>query len=196
MKLINSGLFLQQRIKSGDIKAFETLFRENYAPLCRFAKSFVNDTDTAEEIVQDFFYHFWKNKETIQVKISLKAYLFGSVKNLAIKHIEKQIVRRKYAERILAESPDSNWYNFENELDAKELKNKIEQSLELLPDRCRLIFRLNRFEGLTYQKIAEALSVSVKTVEADMTRTLKHIRSTLSELEKIPEVQGLPKKEN
>ena len=190
MKLISSGLFLQNRVKRGDLKAFETLFREYYNPLSNFALGYVNDPDTAEEIVQDFFYHFWKNKENINVTGSLKAYLFSAVKNFCLKHIEKQSVRRRYAERILTETADEEKISFQPELEAKELKKEIDKVLESLPERSREIFRLSRFEGLKYREIADKLSVSVKTVEADMTRTLKILRERISAYEKAPQTKN------
>ncbi len=186
MKLIDSGIFLQLRIKSGDLKAFEVLFREYYNPLCNFALSFVNDQDTAEEIVQDFFYHFWENKQRIQIYSSLKAYLFGSVKNSSLKYLDRQAVRRRYADRILTENNNVVLTGIEPELEARELKSQIDKALEALPERSREIFRMNRFEGLKYKEIAEKLSVSVKTVEADMTRTLKVLRERIVNFYKDP----------
>jgi len=190
MKLIDSGFFLQLRIKKGDIKAFETLFREYYNPLSNFALRFVNDPDTAEEIVQDFFYHLWKNKESINITGSLKSYLYSAVKNFSLKYLDKQAVRRRYAERILSETTTEANESFEPELEARELKKEIDKALETLPERSREIFRLSRFEGLKYREIAEKLSVSVKTVEADMTRTLRILRKNLSEYGKVPQTKN------
>lgn len=190
MKLIDSGIFLQLRIKSGDLKAFEILFREYYNPLCHFALGFLDDQDTAEEIVQDFFYHFWENRHRIQIYRSLKAYLFGSVKNSSIKYLERQAIRRRYADRILTENNNLLLTGIETEFEARELKSEIDKALETLPERSREIFRMNRFEGLKYKEIALKLSVSVKTVEADMTRTLKVLRERIVNFYKEPLVKN------
>ncbi len=190
MKLIDGGIFLQRRVKAGDIKAFETLFREFYAPLVSFAYGFVNDRDTAEEMVQDFFYHYWKNRESLEIKVSLKAYLFSSVKNFSIKFLEKQQVRRRYAERMLAQTEEAEATSFIDEMGARELQQEIDRALGALPERCRTIFKMNRYQGLKYHEIAEALSVSVKTVEADMTRTLKVLRQSLASYQKEPEIKS------
>jgi len=190
MKRIRSGIFLQQKVRAGDLKAFENLFREFYAPLVHFALGFVNDQDTAEEMVQDFFYHYWKNRESIEIKVSLKAYLFSSVKNFSFKFLEKQQVRRRYAERILAQTNEVETITFADELNARELQKKIDAALETLPERCRKVFKMNRVQGLKYQEIAQALSVSVKTVEADMTRALKVLRKSLADYHKEPGIKS------
>lgn len=190
MKLIDSGFFLQLRIKNGDLKAFEVLFREYYNPLSNFALGFVNDPDTAEEIVQEFFYQFWKNKQSIQITGSLKAYMYSAVKNSALKHLEKQAVRRRYAGQFLNENFNKTHEGFEPELEARELKLEIEKALESLPERSRVIFSMNRFEGLTYKDIAEKLSISVKTVEADMSKTLKILRESIANFNRQPRVKN------
>lgn len=190
MKLIDSGIFLQRRVREGDIKAFETLFKEFYAPLVRFAYGFVNDRDTAEEMVQDFFYHYWKNREGLEIKVSLKAYLYSSVKNFSIKFLEKQQVRRRYAERMLAQTEEAEATSIVDEMGARELQQEINRALGALPERCRTIFKMNRYQGKKYHEIAEALSVSVKTVEADMTRTLKVLRQSLASYQKEPEIKS------
>jgi len=187
---MDSGIFLQRRVREGDIKAFENLFREFYSPLVGFAMGFVNDQDTAEEMVQDFFYHYWKNRESIEIKVSLKAYLFNSVKNFSFKFLEKQQVRRRYAERILAQTEEAEATTFADEMGARELQKEIDHALSTLPERCRKVFKMNRVQGMKYQEIAQTLSVSVKTVEADMTRTLKVLRKSLENYQKEPEIKS------
>lgn len=186
MNLIGTDFHTQKRIKQSDISAFELLFREFYAPLCHFAVGFVNDLDAAEEIVQEFFYNYWKNREKIQIRISVKSYLYRSIRNLSLKHLEQQQVRRRYAAQVMAATDESRQDNQLDLLQAKEMQFIIDQTLDALPERCSLIFRMSRLEGKKYQEIAEALSISVKTVEANIGKALHHLRLNLEKYGKEP----------
>ena len=92
----------QRRIIKSDINEFEKLFRAYYEPLCRYAFQLVRDLDAAEEIVQEFFYNFWKNRETLEVKISLKAYIYRSIRNNSLRYLEPLSVTRKHAKEVMA----------------------------------------------------------------------------------------------
>jgi RNA polymerase sigma-70 factor, ECF subfamily len=169
------------RIRRGDIEAFESLFRSSYVSLVRYAKSIVKDHDSAEEIVQDLFFRFWKDREKIIIGSSLNGYLFRSVYNRCIHHIDhKKIVAKHEAEMAL--TGDQSPVTPLQEIQYKELQELIAGTLEKLPGKCGEIFYLNRFEGLKYREIAERLSVSVKTVEANMGRALKEFRKALATL--------------
>jgi RNA polymerase sigma-70 factor (ECF subfamily) len=168
------------RIRQGDINQFETLFRSSYASLVKYAKTLIKDHDTSEEIVQDLFFSLWQNKEKIKIESSLNGYLFRSVHNRCLHYIEHlKVVDRHVQEMTFdqgasAESPA-------DQLQYKELQAKIARTIEKLPERCGQIFCMNRFEGLKYSEIAEKLSVSVKTVEANMGKALKEFRKALAE---------------
>lgn len=185
MGLMSIGFPTQRRIKDSDIAAFEALFREYYPRLCRFAWGLVKDMDCAEEIVQEFFYNYWKNREKIQIRFSVKSYLFSSVRNLSLKYLEQQEVRRRYADRILASENEPQAGQLEA-MQARELERIIGKALEDLPGRCRQVFALSRQEGKKYQEIAAILGISVKTVEADIAKVLKHLRKRLADYQKEP----------
>jgi RNA polymerase sigma-70 factor, ECF subfamily len=167
------------RIRQGDLSQFETLFRSSYASLVKYARTFLKDHDTAEEIVQDLFFSLWQNKEKINVESSLNGYLFRSVHNRCLHYIEHLKVVERHEKEMseqstYAESPADI-------LQYKELQARITRTIERLPERCGQIFCMSRFEGLKYSEIAEKLSVSVKTVEANMGRALKEFRKALAE---------------
>ena len=180
MKFKINASISQKQIKNSDVEAFESLFREYYAKLCQHAYGFVKDMDTAEEIVQDFFYNFWKNRESMSFRISMKAYLYQAIKNNSLKYLEKASVRQRYAADVLTNTSDENLTNLSNELDGRELERIINETLKELPERCRQIFLMNRFEGMKYHEIANRLSISVKTVEANMSKALKVFRKKLN----------------
>jgi len=169
-----------RRIRQGDKGQFESLFRSSYVSMVRYAKMLVKDHDTAEEIVQDLFFRLWQDKEKIKIESSLNGYLFRAVHNRCLHWIEHNKVVERYAREATMAEP----VTFENPADIisyRELQLKIAKIIERLPDRCGRIFCMNRFEGLKYSEIAEKLSVSVKTVEADMGKALKEFRKALKE---------------
>ena len=168
------------RIRKGDIKQFESLFRSSYASLVKYAKTLIKDHDTAEEIVQDLFFRIWQNKEKIKIESSLNGYLFRAVHNSCLHHIEHlKVVERHEQEMTFVQNDESE--SPAEILQYKELQSKIARTIEKLPERCGQIFCMNRFEGLKYAEIAEKLSVSLKTVEANMGKALKEFRKALAE---------------
>lgn len=169
---------LLEDLRKGNIEAFEKLFRRYYASLFNYAMVYVKQKDDAEEVVQDLFFNLWKNKEKLNITSSIKSYLFRSVYNNSI-----QLVRKK-RKTISVESEQIKKDEGKSESDHlqyKELNDSIQKVLSILPERSRKIFELSRFEGLKYQEIAEKLSISVKTVEANMTKTLKTFRKHLKQ---------------
>jgi RNA polymerase sigma-70 factor (ECF subfamily) len=168
------------KIRQGDVKEFESLFRSSYASLVRYAKTLIKDQDTAEEIVQDLFFRLWKNREKIQIESSLNGYLFRSVHNKCLHYIEHNLVVERHAQEMSSRQPE-NQQTPSDILHYKELQARIANILEKLPERCGKIFYMSRFEGLKYSEIAEKLSVSIKTVESNMGRALKEFRKELNE---------------
>jgi RNA polymerase sigma-70 factor (family 1) len=169
-----------RRIRQGDEGQFESLFRASYISLVRYAKSLVRDHDTAEEIVQDFFFRLWQDREKIKIVSSLNGYLFRAIHNRCIHWINHNRVVMKHA-REMTYKLTENTDNPSDIIQYNELQLKITKIIERLPERCGRIFCMNRFEGLKYTEIAKKLSVSVKTVEANMGRALKEFRRALTE---------------
>jgi len=158
----------------------DPLFRSSYVSLVRYAKTLIKDHDTAEEIVQDLFFRLWKDKDKLQIESSLNGYLFRAVHNSCLHYINHNKVVEKYAREMAVMEQETN----ESPTDIiqyRELQAKIASILERLPEKCGKIFCMSRFEGLRYSEIAEKLSISVKTVEANMGRALKEFRKILTE---------------
>jgi RNA polymerase sigma-70 factor, ECF subfamily len=168
------------RIRNGDVGQFESLFRSSYVSLVRYAKTLIKDHDTAEEIVQDLFYRIWKDREKLNIESSLNGYLFRSVHNKCLHYIEHNRVVERHAEEMAYQQTETQ-ESPSDILNYKELQEKVASILERLPDRCGKIFTMSRFEGLKYTEIAEKLSVSIKTVEANMGRALKEFRKELTQ---------------
>lgn len=174
---------LFERIKKGDIKAFENLFHTYYAPLSYFASRILNDDIAGEEVVQDFFVSFWEKKEQLSVEISVQNYLFRSVKNQCLNIIKHNKIKDRHAQIVLSEH--NIQHTFEDLIDANELREKIEQSINELPEKRKEIFRLSREECLKYREIAEKLNISIKTVETQMGLAIKHLREKLKNINSI-----------
>jgi RNA polymerase sigma-70 factor (ECF subfamily) len=169
-----------RRIREGDVGQFESLFRSSYVSLVRYAKTLVRDFDAAEEIVQDLFFRLWKDRDKIQIESSLNGYLYRAVHNRCLHFFEHAKVVEKYMQEMAIEL-EASTESPTDMINYRELQERIAAILERLPEKCGKIFCMSRFEGLKYSEIAEKLSISVKTVEANMGRALKEFRKTLAE---------------
>ncbi len=164
--------------KLTDEQSFEMLFRTYYKVLVQFASQYVTDIDTAEEIVQETFANFWDKLDRIHIKTSVKSYLYGAVRNACLNYLKHLNVRANHATEIkyTADYADGNDF-----LELEELKTKIENALNQLPEKCRTVFEMSRFEQKKYREIAQILSISEKTVENQMGKALKILRVELGE---------------
>ncbi len=164
---------------SFDLAAFEQLFKSQFVPVCRFATQYVHDMDTARDIAQKVFIHLWENREKVDPGQSVKSYLFTAVKNRCLNHIRDQ---KKYRSRILdVDIHDIDLAFEEDQLALEELQRKVAKALARLPEKCRQVFELSRYQHKKYQDIADTLGISVKTVEAHMSRALKGLREDLKD---------------
>jgi RNA polymerase sigma-70 factor (ECF subfamily) len=176
-----TDFYIQKKIQGGDIREFERLFVKYYEPLCQHANKLLRDMDTAEDIVQEFFYQFWKNRESFSLKLSLNAYLYQSIRNNALHHLQHLAVRETYAKEVNSDFQERMPVQKQEDVEMHELNRVIDATLQQMPERCSRIFRMNRFEGKKYREIAEILSISVKTVEADMGKAIQLFRKSLKE---------------
>ena len=161
-----------------DERIFEQVFRDHYQAMANFALKYLGDPDLAEEVVQEVFSTVWQKADQISVKTNMKSYLYGAVRNFCLNHIKHQKVEQTYVSRSLHAH---NAFDISDILEYDELKSKIDEALEELPPKCREIFELSRFEEKKYKEIAEELGISQKTVENQMGKALKHMRTVLKE---------------
>lgn len=167
------------RIKKGDERAFEALYKSYFTMLCMFSYRYVKNVEIAEEIVQDVFFHIWEKRHLFELTTSFKSYLYKSVHNNSLKHLRHQKI-------VMAYETSSNFSGSErvtgqNYLEESEVYQILHEVIGELPERTREIFQLNRFNGLKYQEIADYLKISVKTVEAHMSSVLKILRIKLKD---------------
>ena len=178
IQTIDSDILLA--IRQGNERVFETIFRKHYQALCNYANGILKDMDDAEEVVQSIFTKFWEQREGIEINVSLKSYLYRAVHNTCLnrlKHLKIQEVHKQYVGNYYEENHDSAT----EMMDKSELENRIADALEKLPEQCRLIFKMSRFEELKYQEIANRLGLSIKTIENQIGKALRIMRTELAD---------------
>jgi RNA polymerase sigma-70 factor (ECF subfamily) len=148
--------------------------------MCFFAQKYVKDHETAREITQSAFITLWEKRETIDMDRPVKSYLAMVIHNKCTNYLRDN---RKFDQNILnienlLEVPE---YDGADSMVESELKARIDSSIAELPEKCREIFVMNRYENLKYQEIADKLQISVKTVETQMSKALQHMRVRLAE---------------
>lgn len=175
-------LWVRKVREEGDKAAFEKLFRAYYKRLHGFAYSYVNQRETAEDVVQSVFLKIWDQRENWNPPGTVKQYLFVAVRNEVLNKIRHQQVVSDARDEIAHVFKKSGSQSLpEEDPDVEELRRKIQDGIDNLPVRCRQIFLLNRRGGLTYAEIAEYLDLSINTVTTQMGRALQSLRNHLSD---------------
>ncbi len=159
---------------------FEQLFKEHFKGLYAYAITIIKDEMMAEEIVQQVFCKIWEKREQLEIHTSAKAYLYKTVYHDSLNYLKHKKVMAAYAMHAIRQS-DKETENASGKVLAGELNEHIRTALNELPEQCRTIFQMSRFEGLKYQEIADELSLSVKTIENQMGKALKLMRIKLAE---------------
>jgi len=160
--------------------AFEDVFKTHFKALHSYAFTIVKDDTTAEEMVQNVFCRLWEKKEKIRINQSLKAYLYRSVYHESLNYLKHEKVKasyQHYAARNMEEGIPAT-----AKISLKELEQRLSVALNLLPEQCRTIFQMSRFEELKYREIATQLGISIKTVESQMGKALRIMRTQLADV--------------
>jgi RNA polymerase sigma-70 factor (ECF subfamily) len=158
------------------VQSYEQLFHAYYNPLVQYAITLLKDADDAEDIVQQVFVSFWEKYDSFEIHTSERAMLYKAVHNASLNKIKFRKVRTTFAQELTTEIEN---HTAVEELEAKELQHKINQTIDNLPEQCGKIFKMSRFEQLKYQEIADQLGLSVKTIENQMGKALKLVRESL-----------------
>jgi len=155
---------LLQQISQGNEKSFTEAFDRYYTGLCFYATKFIHDADESRSLVQQVFVDLWMKRDKLVIQQSLKAYLFTSVRNYALDYLKHKVVEAKYLLEVQTETETID----RSLIEEAELNSRINSAIESLPEKCREIFVLCRFEELRYSEIAQRLGISIKTVEMQM----------------------------
>jgi RNA polymerase sigma-70 factor, ECF subfamily len=173
-------------VKEGEIfsvkklEDFEKVFRKFFIPLTHYSFKMLRDVDSAKEIVHNVFINVWEKREQLHDNVPIRSYLFSAVYKRSLNFLRDN---KKFDKSELSELAEiSDPAGDHSELEDSETEARILKEIENLPDRCSEIFKLARFENKKYREIAEILDISVKTVEAQMTKALKILREKLSDI--------------
>jgi RNA polymerase sigma-70 factor (ECF subfamily) len=168
------GTLLAQK----DETAFEQVFKTHFKRLHAYAFTILRDEVEAEEMVQQVFFKLWERNENLSLTGPVSAYLYRAVHNESLNYIKRQKVRSNHQLHV-AYSMKNEVEHPEKKVMAGELEKKIHTALNELPEQCRTIFQMSRFDELKYREIADKLGISVKTVENQMGKALKLLREKL-----------------
>jgi len=167
-------------IRAGNAKAFESLFKQWYEPLCRYACAILHNAEEAEDIAQKTFCKLWDQREKVEIHTSVKSYLYRMVHNACLNRIKQWQLQSEHHEMI-AHGGVTAANHTEETVAYKELNYRVELAIACLPERCRQIFLLSRMQHLSYLQIAQTLQISPNTVETQIVKALKILRKKLKD---------------
>jgi RNA polymerase sigma-70 factor, ECF subfamily len=175
---LNDTHFIELLAKR-DESAFEKVFKDNFKKLQSYAITIVGDENVAEEMVQNVFFKLWDRSEKINIQSSIAAYLYRAVYNESCNYLKHQKVKQGFLNYSKHAMSDISTEKASKKVLVTELEQRIKNALNDLPEQCRTVFQLSRFEELKYQQIADTLGISIKTVEAQMGKALRIMRVKL-----------------
>ena len=175
-------------LRHGEISAFVDIYTKYYDALLNYADRLLNDVETARDVVQQVYYKIWENRATLNISLSVKAYLFRSVYHGSLNTLAHRKNIQKYEQEQLSDfyfstiiqSPEA-----EETLWKSDIEEAIQEAITVLPEKCREVFVLSKIEGLKNREIAEKLGISEKTVERLMSIALSKLRDELDWLLQI-----------
>jgi RNA polymerase sigma-70 factor (ECF subfamily) len=184
--LNNPEINIAKQINEGNIEAFKSLYDTFYTCLLLYANSIINDIELSKDILQDIFLKLWEKRKEFTIKYSLKSYLYTAVRNSCMDHLKHRKVEKKYVDHSLVELKDkelaffSELFIHPEEDDFEKYLNEINAVIEKLPEQCRKIFKLSRFEGMKNNEVARHLNLSVRTIDTQLYRALKTLQEKLN----------------
>jgi len=172
------SLFFKQKYQVA-LDNYNQLFHDYYVDLCRFAFTFVKDSDASEEIVQEVFIALWEKRHSLEISHSIRSFLYTSVKNKALNYVRDNNTRTIH-EAAFANEQTQEFAPENNSCEYQQLEESVEKAIAELPEQCKRIYIMSRYENLTYKQIANQLEISPKTVENQLGIALKKLRTTIS----------------
>lgn len=172
------------KIREGDQKAFQSIVYDFSDQLLAFSIGFVRKREIAEEIVSDAFVTLWRQRETILEIHDLKAYLYILVRNASISYLRKMNSRKEISLDTLEEYYTLPITGPETDEITEEILIQVNQAIDQLPPKCKIVFTLAKVQGMKYKEISEVLGISVKTINNHIANALVHISQSLAENKK------------
>jgi RNA polymerase sigma-70 factor (ECF subfamily) len=180
LNIMQSDTATLNMLQQGNEEVFESVFKQHFNNLNAYAFTILKDAVSAEEVVQSLFLKLWEKKDILNIQTSLKSYLYRATYNDCMNILKHLQVRQRHQDHV-SYFHDRTSENASSRLQENELKNELQKAINLLPEKCRTIFQMSRFEELKYQEIADQLDISIKTVENQMGKALKVLRHALAD---------------
>ena len=169
---------LLKKIKGGDRETWAEFVKTYYEPIKGFIHRMLQQPSLAEELTQDVFANFWHKRNEIHIQTSLKAYLYRTARNLTLNYIKRKKLETDY-KQSLGKVLEFKQNNTEETIQFTELQIILNREIENLPEECREIFKLSRYEELSYKEIAETLDIPIRRVHYQIGLALKTLREKL-----------------
>lgn len=172
-------------LRHGDADALQRLFNRHYPLLLSDIYSYVADEDTCKDLAQDVFVELWRKRDVLDVHTSLRAYLRRAAINRALNYIKTN--RRTVLEDTSEwqGTADTSLQEISNKNKQEHLETALHQAIDQLPEKCRIVFSLSRFEHLSHREIADKLGISVKTIENQITKAMRILRAAMQEYRQL-----------
>ena len=174
-----------QKIISGDESSFEKIYLYYYRRLKYFSMQYISDSEACCNIIQDVFTELWDKRQTLHIDTNLHAWLFTVTKNKSLKMISQLKSRHNYDNYIKYRELDINYKSLDafdtSDIVFEELQIQIKATLEKLSPACRRVFEMSRFEDKKNREIAEELNLSIKTIEAQISKALRSLKTDLKD---------------
>lgn len=168
-------------------QTFEDLFGQYYPMLLAYAKGLVGDD--AEDIVEDVFVELWQHQDRMEVGQRIQAWLYRAVYTRSLNVLKHRHVTASYLSAVESINHQRmshlDLYSPQEYVENEDLRVRLDEAIGELPEKCREVFRLSYMFGMRNREIAEALDISVKTVEAHMYKALKHLRERLRDARNV-----------
>ena len=174
---------LVARMKNGSDKSFEVLFKRYYTDLCKYVFGLVGNEEAAKDLVNECFLKIWDIRQYIRITKTFRVYIFSFVHKRSLNYLRHRNIQLKHAQEEQEKNTfETNFDSADNplqQLELEELKGRISNAIDSLPEKCAEIFKLSRFENKSYSEIAEQLDISITTVRTQMGRALEKLRLEL-----------------
>ncbi len=162
-----------------DENGFHEIFETYFDPVCQFLNLYTKDETVIEDVIQDVFCNLWINRDFLQIK-HLKSYLYTSARNRMLNHIRDEKLHASILASYLQE--EKELHDAYECVDKEEFVRKLEKAIEELPAKCKNVFKMNRYNNMTYKEIAAKEGISEKMVEKHISTALKKIKDKVANM--------------
>lgn len=172
---------LVEKFRAGNIEAFEMIFHQTKGKLKGFLSKVLPFGEDVESIMQDIYLKIWSKRNFVNPDQNFESYLFAIARNMVVDVMRKRVHKLRYLEEIYCQLKETNG-NCQDTLatvEYAELEKRVFELIEKLPEKRRIIFRLNKIDGLTYKEIAKKLNISENTVDTQIRQALSFLRTQM-----------------